>query len=216
LFDACMAVIPYAPAAAFLAREKAKLSARDQDRPRVALVADGLSTTDDLARVVSAVRERGVPSLDVEVIGTDPCVDRRLGAVTDVDVLGTTIGFLTLPAVVDAIAEGAYDLIHFATPGPAGAAAALVGRMMQIPLVGTFHTEVPSYGAARLVLQALYGQCAQVISPSPSGDVALLRLGVRHDQIRRWEGFNPLERLSYCYRRALSAAAEPDWQRAAA
>ena len=42
---------------------------------------------------------------------------------------------------------------------------------------------------------------------SPSGDVALLRLGVQQETIRRWERFSPLERLSYCYRRALVASA---------
>ena len=42
LFDACIPAIPYAAATAFLGREKLKLTRNDGDRPRVALVADGL------------------------------------------------------------------------------------------------------------------------------------------------------------------------------
>ena len=42
LFDACLPAIPYAAATAFLGREKVKLARNDGDRPRVALVADGL------------------------------------------------------------------------------------------------------------------------------------------------------------------------------
>jgi len=42
LFDACLAAVPYAPAAAFLGREKAKLVTRDGEPLRVALVADAV------------------------------------------------------------------------------------------------------------------------------------------------------------------------------
>ena len=42
LFDACIPAIPYAAASAFLGRENLKLTRSDGDRPRVALVADGL------------------------------------------------------------------------------------------------------------------------------------------------------------------------------
>src|SRR6478735_346524 len=42
LFDACVAAIPYAPATAFLGKEKARLVARDGEPRRVALVADAV------------------------------------------------------------------------------------------------------------------------------------------------------------------------------
>jgi hypothetical protein len=42
LFFACVPAIPYAPAAAFLGREKAKLASREGEPPRVALFADAI------------------------------------------------------------------------------------------------------------------------------------------------------------------------------
>ena len=77
------------------------------------------------------MRDRGVPGFEVEVVGTDAGVDRRLAAVAEVeraDYPGLRIGVPSLPAVVEALAEGRYDLVHVCSPGPAGAAAALVAR----------------------------------------------------------------------------------------
>ena len=77
--------IPYAPAAAFLGREKRKLAARDDEPVRVALVADGLDGMHGVTHTLDEIRERGVPGFEVEVIGTDADVDRRLSAVAEVD-----------------------------------------------------------------------------------------------------------------------------------
>ena len=86
VFDACVAAIPYAPAAAFLGREKNKLVAREHDPLRVALVADGVGGMHGVTRTLEEIRERGVPGFEVEVIGTDANVDRRLSAVAEVDI----------------------------------------------------------------------------------------------------------------------------------
>ena len=120
LFDACLPAIPYAAAAAFLGREKLKLTRSDGDRPRVALVADGLSGMHGVTHTIHQIRERGVPGYEVEVIGTDADVDRRLSAVAEIDIPfypGLKIGVPTLPGLVEALAEGRYDLIHLCTPG---------------------------------------------------------------------------------------------------
>ena len=109
LFDACLPAIPYAAASAFLGREKFKLTRSDGDRVRVALVADGIGSMHGVTHTVSQIRDRGVPGFDVEVIGTDPDVDRRLSAVAEVDVPfypGLKVGVPSLPAVVEALAEG--------------------------------------------------------------------------------------------------------------
>ena len=83
---ACIPAIPYAPPAAFLARERAKLAARDGEPPRVAIVADGIGAMHGVTRTIEEIRERGVAGFEIEVIGTDPNVDRRLGAVADVEI----------------------------------------------------------------------------------------------------------------------------------
>ncbi len=86
VFDACVPTIPYAAAGAFLGREKLKLARNDGGRPRVALVADGLGSIHGVTRTIQQIRDRGVPGFDVEVIGTDADVDRRLSAVAEIEV----------------------------------------------------------------------------------------------------------------------------------
>ena len=123
VFTACVAAIPYAPAAAFLGAREGKLATREGEPVRVALVADGIGGMHGVTHTIDEIRERGVPGFEVEVIGTDPHVDRRLSAVAEVEIPfyeGLTIGVPTLPAVVEALAEGRYDVVHLCSPGPAG------------------------------------------------------------------------------------------------
>jgi glycosyltransferase involved in cell wall biosynthesis/predicted metal-dependent phosphoesterase TrpH len=201
LFSACIPAIPYAPAAAFLGREKGKLIAREGEPPRVALVADGVGGMHGVTHTLDEIRERGVPGFEVEVIGTDAKVDRRLPAVAEVDIplyAGLKIGVPSLPATVDALAEGRYDLVHLCSPGPAGVAAALIARTMELPLVGSYHTELGVYAALRsgderlragmdTALAALYGLCSNVLSPSESADESLQALGIAPELIGRWD-----------------------------
>jgi glycosyltransferase involved in cell wall biosynthesis/predicted metal-dependent phosphoesterase TrpH len=201
LFSACIPAIPYAPAAAFLGREKGKLIAREGEPRRVALVADGVGGMHGVTHTLEEIRERGVPGFEVEVIGTDPNVDRRLPAVAEVDIplyAGLRIGVPSLPATVEALAEGRYDLVHLCSPGPAGVAAALIARTMELPLVGSYHTELGVYAALRsgddrlragmdTALAALYDLCSKVLSPSESADESLRALGIAPELIGRWD-----------------------------
>jgi glycosyltransferase involved in cell wall biosynthesis/predicted metal-dependent phosphoesterase TrpH len=200
LFDACVPAIPYAAAGAFLGREKFKLSRSDSDRPRVALVTDGLGGMHGVTHTIQQIRERGVRGFDVEVIGTDADLDRRLTAVAEVDIPfypGLKIGVPSLPAVVDALAEGRYDLIHLASPGPAGIAAWMLGRVLDVPMVGSYHTELAAYtglrtgqaqleAVATVLLAAFYGACDLVLSPSPATDDRLRGLGLPPEHVARW------------------------------
>jgi glycosyltransferase involved in cell wall biosynthesis/predicted metal-dependent phosphoesterase TrpH len=201
LFDACVPAIPYAAAEAFLGREKLKLTRSDGDRPRVALVADGLGGMHGLTRTIQQIRERGVPGFEVEVIGTDADVDRRLSAVAEVDVpfyQGLKIGVPGVPAITDALADGRYDLVHLVSPGPAGVGAWLVARVLGLPVLGSYHTELAAYAGLRsgqamfehLAAQALsrfYGLCDVVLSPSPATDERLVSLGIEQVRIGRWD-----------------------------
>lgn len=85
LFGALMPAIPYAPPTVFLGTEKTKLSDRGE-RPRVGLIADGIEAMHGVTRTIEEIRERGVPGFDVEVVGTDPGVDRRLPAAAALEV----------------------------------------------------------------------------------------------------------------------------------
>lgn len=201
VFTACFAAIPYAPATAFLGREKGKLATREGEPVRVALVADGIGGMHGVTHTIDEIRERGVPGFEVEVIGTDPHVDRRLSAVAEVDIPfypGLRVGVPSLPAVVEALAEGRYGVLHLCSPGPAGVAAGLIGRVLELPIAGSYHTELTAYTALRsgdaglaagmeIALGAFYGGCDAVLSPSLASDARLDAMGVPAERIGRWD-----------------------------
>jgi glycosyltransferase involved in cell wall biosynthesis/predicted metal-dependent phosphoesterase TrpH len=229
LFEACIAAIPYAPATAFLAGEQAKLAAipysgaqqvgvsdragaispatagerhrADGETPRVAILADGIGSTHGVTRTIEEIRQRGVPGFEIEVVGTDPEVDRRLSAVAEIDVPfypGLRIGVPSLPGAVQTLADGCFDAIHVCSPGPAGVAGALVARALGLPLVGSYHTELTAYAGLRsgerrvadamaMAVAAFYGACDVVLSPSAAADEALAGIGMAPERVLRWD-----------------------------
>ena len=204
VFESCVAAIPYAPASAFLASETAKIDRRREEgeTPRIAILADGIGSTHGVSRVVEEIRQRGVSGFEIEVLGTDAEVDRRLPAVAEFDVPhypGLRIGVPSLCAAAQTLAEGGYELVHVCSPGPVGAAGALLSRGLRVPLVGSYHTELTAYaklrsggrpGVAEAMARAvstLYRACDLVLSPSPAADATLTEIGVAAGQIARWD-----------------------------
>ncbi|HEX8753602.1 MAG TPA: glycosyltransferase, partial [Solirubrobacterales bacterium] len=201
LFGALVPALPYAPASAFLGVEKAKLSRREGEPRRVAVIADGIGSMHGVTHTIEQIRERGVPGFEIEVIGTDPGVDRRLPAASELELpfyAGMRLGVPGLPDLVETLAEGRYDLIHVTAPGPAGVAATLLSRVTGAPLVASYHTELAEYAGlrtedpgleaiARGALGAFYGAPRVVLSPSPSADASLVSLGTEQGRIGRWE-----------------------------
>jgi glycosyltransferase involved in cell wall biosynthesis/predicted metal-dependent phosphoesterase TrpH len=208
LFEGCIAAIPYAPATAFLASEQAKLgaladrrSAEDGETPRVAILADGIGSTHGVTRTIEEIRRRGVPGYEIEVLGTDPEVDRRLSAVAEIDVPyypGLRIGVPSLPAAVQTLADGAFDAIHVCSPGPVGVAGALLARALGLPLIGSYHTELTAYaeersgrpelaGVMAMAVGAFYRACDVVLSPSAASDTALAEIGMPAERIMHWD-----------------------------
>jgi predicted metal-dependent phosphoesterase TrpH len=201
LFDALLPAFPYAPATAFLAAEKTKLRGGNEGTPRIALIADGIGTMHGVTHTIEQIRERGVPGFEVEVVGTDPGVDRRLPAATELEIpfyAGMRLGVPGLPDLVETLAEGRYDLVHVTAPGPAGVAATLLSRITGAPLLASYHTELATYAGlrsgndgvealSRIALGAFYGAPSLVLSPSPAADRSLLALGTEEGRIGRWE-----------------------------
>ena len=86
--------------------------------------------------------------------------------------------------VLDLVERERPDLIHVATPGPVGASGLAIGRLLRIPVVGSYHTELGPYALHLtrdlLVSQALesyvdwlYRQCAYVLAPTAAVAAAL-------------------------------------------
>ena len=73
----------------------------------MAILADGIGSTHGVTRTIEEIRQRGVPGFEIEVVGTDPEVDRRLSAVAEIDVPfypGLRIGVPSLPVAVETLA----------------------------------------------------------------------------------------------------------------
>ena len=200
VFEALVPAIPYAPAAAFLGAEKAKLAGREGER-RVAVIVDGIASMHGVTHTIEQIREYGVPGFEVDVVGTDAGVDRRLPAATELEVPyyeGMSLGVPGLTDLVETLTEGRYDLLHVTAPGPAGISAMLIGRITGMPLVGSYHTELTAYAGlrtgdgglqamARAAIAAFYNVPSVVLSPSPAADDSLSGLGVDEGRIGRWE-----------------------------
>jgi glycosyltransferase involved in cell wall biosynthesis/predicted metal-dependent phosphoesterase TrpH len=198
LVEACIPAIPYVPATTILAGEKAKVAGGDGGR--VALVVDGAGSMHGVTHTIERIREHGVPRWEVEVVGTDAQVDRRLPAVAEVEIpfyAGMTIGVPSVPELVETLAEGHFDVVHVASPGPAGIGAAAWARIGRVPLLGSHHTELAAYAGVRsndpmleagmrMALGLFYSQCDVVLSPSPASDRSLEQLGVDRERIGRW------------------------------
>lgn len=205
LFESCIAAIPYAPATAFLGKEQAKLArytANAEDEvPRVAILADGIGSTHGVSRTIEEIRRRGVPGFEVEVVATDPDVDRRLSAVVELEVPhypGLTIGVPSLAAAAQTLAEGDFDALHVCSPGPVGVTGALLARALGLPLIGSYHTELTAYAKLRSQSQGLadamamavatfYNACDLVLSPSQASDEGLASIGMKAEKIVRWD-----------------------------
>ncbi|HEU5063370.1 MAG TPA: glycosyltransferase [Solirubrobacterales bacterium] len=209
LFEALVPAVPYAPATAFLGAEKAKLRDRRGERRRVAVIADGIGSMHGVTHTIEQIRERGVPGFDVDIVGTDPGVDRRLPAATELEIPfyeGMSLGVPGLPDLVETLAEGSYDLVHVTAPGPAGIAATLMSRITGVPLLASYHTEIATYAGmrsqsgtlealTRAGLGAFYSAPAAVLSPSPSADASVIALGADPARVGRWERGVDLDRF---------------------
>jgi glycosyltransferase involved in cell wall biosynthesis len=229
VFEGCIAAIPYGPAKAFLARERAKIDIGrgEGEHPRVAIIADGIGSTHGVSRTIEEIRHRGVPGFEIEVVGTDPEVDRRLAAVAEVDVPfypGLQIGVPSLPSAVETLTEGGFDAIHVCSPGPAGVAGVLLARALSLPLLGSYHTELTAYAEVRSGQQsiaavmagavgAFYGACDIVLSPSAASDEALAEIGVASERVMRWDRGVDTSRFSPALRQREDEAGSVEPQR---
>ncbi|UJA21373.1 glycosyltransferase [Thermoleophilia bacterium SCSIO 60948] len=201
LTSAFIPAIPYVASATVLGGERARLRRRDPgDRPRVALVVDGAGSMHGVTHTVEWVRERGVPGWDVEVVGTDARVDRRLPAVAELETPfypGLHLGVPSAPELVETLAGGNYDLIHLTAPGPAGVMAAVAAKIAAKPLAISHHTDLVGYARTRsgdpgvaataaFALRSFLEQADVVLSPSEPADRSVEELGIDPVGIARW------------------------------
>ena len=114
------------------------------------------------------------------------------------------------------------QLVHLTTPGPMGLAALHAAAALDLPLIGSFHTDFGRYvrilgGSARLerwlrlYMRWLYGRCERILVPSAATGAMLVEDGIEPRRIARWargvdaEAFSP-SRRSEALRRAWGVA----------
>lgn len=100
-----------------------------------------------------------------------------------------------LPALIDYLARDA-DLVQISTPGPMGVAGLIAARMLGLPLIAQYHTEVAHYAAAMTGMPMIgalvepfvgwcYRQAELCLAPSRAVCERLIGLGVAGDRVVR-------------------------------
>jgi glycosyltransferase involved in cell wall biosynthesis len=122
---------------------------------RVGLFTDTLDEVNGVARFISTMGRQSVGhnrSLIVHTCSEKPVLSapwRKNFTPT----LSTAMPYykglsLNLPPVRDILDwadRQQFDAIHISTPGPMGLCGYLVGRMLRVPILGTYHTDFPAY-----------------------------------------------------------------------
>lgn len=176
--------------------------------PRVAIVAD---TTDDtngvaigLGRLVATARALGYPLDLVGPTWSERSERPQLGQVRLPAVYSHRLAEYPqlawhvphLPSLLRYLCDERVELVQVSTPGPMGVAAAIAGRLLGLPVVGQYHTDVPRYAqhllgdptAAELVerfVVAFYRSLDQVFVPSMFTAKDLLGKGLEERKVRK-------------------------------
>jgi glycosyltransferase involved in cell wall biosynthesis len=176
--------------------------------PRVAVISDTVDNVDGVAiglrRLVAAANRAGhAMSLVGPAIGPHPedHEDHNDEVVRIRSALNASLPIYPeyvwsvpeLPELVRYLARSA-DLIQLATPGPMGIAGLIAGRMLGLPIIAQYHTEVAEYAARMTRLPFLrdlvapivgwfYQQAEVCLAPSRTVGERLVALGVAADRV---------------------------------
>ena len=176
--------------------------------PRIAVVSDTVDNTDGIAiglgRLAAAARRAGHA---MTLVGSAAAAARAIAvdesAVRIPAAMSASLPIYPdyvwhvpeLPPLVAHLAANA-DVVQLATPGPMGLAGLIAGRMLGLPVIGQYHTEVAEY-AARLTglpfvaglvspfVGWFYRQVDLCLAPSAAAAVRLAGLGVPGSQVWR-------------------------------
>jgi glycosyltransferase involved in cell wall biosynthesis len=186
--------------------------------PRIAIISD---TVDDengvsigLRRLVAAARAAGHdasligaarPGVVDEVVRIPSAMTASLPIYPDM-----TWSVPEVPPLASWLAKNA-DLVQVATPGPMGIAGLIAARMMGLPVIAQYHTEVAEYAArmtglpmVRMLVEPIVGwfykQADLCLAPSAAVEQRLTSFGIASDRIWRVQRgvdrqlFNPARR----------------------
>jgi glycosyltransferase involved in cell wall biosynthesis len=182
-----------------------------QEAPeKIALFTDTLDEINGVAitikRLISTAKSRGV-GLTVITAGND--VKNTVEGVKKFQSVGDFVlpeypelklNFPPILDVMDYIEREGFTRIHVSTPGTVGLLGLLIARLMDIPVAGTYHTEIPQYvrsltndefleKAAWSYMIWFYGQMEEVMVPSAGTREQLVSRGLPPERMKplpRW------------------------------
>jgi glycosyltransferase involved in cell wall biosynthesis/predicted metal-dependent phosphoesterase TrpH len=177
---------------------------------KIALFTDTLDEINGVAitikRLISTARNRGV-ELTVITVGDDgaDAVEgvKKFQSVGDFvlpEYPELKLNFPPILEVMDFIEREGFTRIHISTPGTVGLLGLLIARMMNIPVAGTYHTDIPQYvrsltndefleQAAWSYMIWFYGQMEEVMVPSVGTREQLAARGLPAERMKplpRW------------------------------
>jgi glycosyltransferase involved in cell wall biosynthesis len=194
---------------------------------KIALFTDTLDEINGVAitirRLIKTARDRGV---ELTVITSGDAAERPMEGVKQFKAVGDFIlpeypelklSFPPILDVMDYIEREGVTRIHVSTPGTVGLLGLLIGRLMDIPVAGTYHTDIPQYvrsltndefleQVAWSYMIWFYNQMEEVMVPSTGTREQLLSRGLPLEKLKplpRWvdtEQFTPERRNEHYWR----------------
>ena len=188
---------------------------------KIALFTDTLDEINGVAitirRLIQTARNRGVEMMVItagDASAPFPEGVKRFESVGDFvlpEYPELKLSFPPILDVMDFIEQGGFTRIHVSTPGTVGLLGLLISRMMDIPVAGTYHTDIPQYvrsltndefleQAAWSYMIWFYNQMEEVMVPSNGTRQQLMSRGLPEEKMKplpRWvdtEQFTPVRR----------------------
>ena len=200
--DGHVFISPYAAVHGYFGRENKNASELRQELDldssrseiRSGVFVDGMDGVHGVATMYRGIQPLGGERLRVVRCGTadEPgTVSLRPIATLKVPLYdGLELSVPSILDVLDHVVENGYDVLHVATPGPLGLAALVAGLILNIPVVGAYHTEFGAYARAlsgdtfvaetvEVAVREFYERCDVVVVPSQATALALRNRGYR-------------------------------------
>ncbi|RQW85488.1 MAG: glycosyltransferase [Geobacter sp.] len=192
-----------------------------QKKEKIALFTDTLNEINGVAitirRLIDIARTRGI---ELTVITSSPNPTGYENGVMNFRSVGDFIlpeypelklHFPPVLDVIDYFEREGFTRIHVSTPGTVGLLALAIAKLMDFPIAGTYHTDIPQYvrsltsdeileRAAWGFMIWFYGQMDEVMVPSASTRTQLIERGLAAEKTRplpRWvdvQNFSPERR----------------------
>ena len=188
---------------------------------KIALFTDTLDEINGVAitikRLISTARSRGI-ELTVITSGADGGEPhegvKKFTSVGDFilpEYPELKLNFPPILDVMDFIEREGFTRIHVSTPGTVGLLGLLIAKLMDIPVAGTYHTDIPQYvrsltnddfleKVAWNYMIWFYGQMSEVMVPSSGTREQLISQGIAPERLKplpRWvdtEVYSPVKR----------------------